>query len=65
MPLRVHFRFTWTLDGSRDVNMYQHLKKKILGRHGLDKALDDYIDDDFPSIGLDALTSEAYIYSHD
>ena len=29
--------------------------KNILGRHGLEKALDDYIDNDFPSIGLGAL----------
>ena len=55
MPLRVYSGFTWTLDGSRDAYMYQHLKKKILGIHGLDKALDDCIDDDFPSIGLGAL----------
>ena len=55
MHLRVHSKFTWILDGSRDVNMYQHPKEKILGRHGLDKALDDCIDDDFPSIGLGTL----------
>ena len=30
-------------------------EEKILGRHSLDKALDDCIDDDFPSIDLDAL----------
>ena len=49
--------------------MYQTSKvrmKKILGRHGLDKALDDCIDDDFPSIGLyikrRSITSKAYIY---
>ena len=29
--------------------------KKILGRYGLDKAVDDCIDNDFPSIGLGAL----------
>ena len=55
MPLHVYSGFTWTLDGSRDANMYQHPKKKILGIHGLDKALDDCIDDDFSSIGLGAL----------
>ena len=67
MPLRVHSGFTWTLDGSRDANMYQHPKKKILGRHGLDKTLDDCIDDDFSSIGRlrRSITSDAYIYSHD
>ena len=63
MPLRVHSGFTWTLDGSRDANMYQHPKKKILERHGLDKTLDDCIDDDFPSIGLGALTKVRPTYT--
>ena len=55
MHLRVYSEFTQTLDGLRDAHMYQHPKKKILGRHSLDKALDDCIDDDFPSIDLDTL----------
>ena len=56
MSLRVHSGFTWTLDGSRDaVSTSEVRMKKILGRHGLDKALDDCIDDDFPSIGLGTL----------
>ena len=63
MPLCVYFEFTWTLNGSRDANMYQHLKKKILGRHDLDKALDDCIDDDFSSIGLGALTKVRLTYT--
>ena len=46
--------------------MYQTSKvrmKKILGRHSLEKALDDCIDDDFPSIGLGALTKVRPTYT--
>jgi len=46
---------SWWIKRCQYVSTSEVRMKKILGRHGLEKVLDDCIDDDFPSIGLGTL----------